>query len=1304
MHLLCFYLSCFFNCSLLLIFLHNNYFNSPNYFFYDCIKDYDLFEKQFVCYSNISCCIKGFIFLFLMFYIFSKSKHELFSFAQMCFSFLSNIWIFFFGKKTRLTWKTLFETSSKVFWVFFYISIVITFTNMINIANISHTSKNQTLISFVTKGNNSCLQQDHFNDQKKTLKDVFLNYKMTGGIYYLDEQHENQKVQRIIQTRQFIRHPKVKYENDEVTIILCLILLILIRSGIALCTKSIFFIFYLGIAKIAFRKISLDTQPSENLKLCRNHDFFTIESNQIIDKIIAYDQYTTFITISLTKLNSNKRSTFFWLLLLLSWDIEQNPGPLYSDHFQNKKGLHFVHININSLLPKIDELRHFAKSNNIAVLGITESKLDPSVSDSEIQIEGYELLRCDRNRHGGGVACFICKKLCFNIKNVFPENIENIFVDILLPKTKPFTVGILYRPPTQHDFVQVISSNLDNLSPETNDIYILGDLNINTFYNGKNLFDKNINHTNENITFSPMLKQYRELCVTFSLKQIINLPTRITSNSISLIDHILTNASNMISGSGVIDIGISDHQMIYCTRKMIRSKYDIHKNIKCRSFKNYDATNFVDMLRLSDFPNYETYTDINHAYSDFISKLTLSIDQIARTIVRRLKNMSEDWFDSEIFNAIRIRNKYLKKFKKTRLVKNEEEFKEKQTIVRNLVNFKKKSYFENKLKMNIGKPKELWKTLKNLGLPHNSTSNANICLINNEKTSFNAKDNANLFKDFFSNLANNLFLKLPEAPKRFGKESLSLYYDKFNLHSKNFNFCSVSKEPVLKIIQNLDLSKASGIDTISVRFIKDGANVLAVPISQLFNLSIKTSSFPDDCKISKLKPLYKKGSKTDPKNYRPISLLPIVSKIIEKLVHDQAQNYLSENNVLYDCQSGFRKNYSTNYCLAYLNDKISKGFDQRLYTGMILIDLQKAFDTINHLLLLEKMAFLGFSEKTIKWFKSYLTDRKFIVYVNEATSDPGPLSCGVPQGSILGPLLFLLYVNDMPQATKSELLLYADDSCILFQHKDVNTIQTQLNEDFSNLCDWFVDNKLSIHFGEEKTKSILFASKWKVKKTSKLEISYKSINIKQHSKVTYLGCIIDETLSGESMALNVINKISSKIKFLYRKNRFLTPDLRRLLCNSLIQPHFDYACSSWYPFLTQNLKNKIQIMQNKCIRFCLKLDSMSHIGKNELEKINWLNTYDRYRQNLCTIVFNSLHGKCPLYISEIFDVVQQGNRNTRFSYLKIRQPFRKTNMGQKSISYTCPGEWNKLPNNLKSCQNANTFKHQIKKLFLNLLR
>ena len=194
----------------------------------------------------------------------------------------------------------------------------------------------------------------------------------------------------------------------------------------------------------------------------------------------------------------------------------------------------------------------------------------------------------------------------------------------------------------------------------------------------------------------------------------------------------------------------------------------------------------------------------------------------------------------------------------------------------------------------------------------------------------------------------------------------------------------------------------------------------------------------------------------------------------------------------------------------------------------------------------------------------------------------------------------------MPQAVKSNLFLYADDSCLVFQGKDVIEIEKRLNEDFTNICEWFADNRLSIHFSEVKTKSILFASKRKIKRFPKLKIKYKNRQIKQHSKVTYLGCILDETMSGESMALKVINKINSRLKFLHRKNKFLTPALRRSLCNALNQPHFGYAFSAWYPNLTQKMKNKTLVTQNKCIWYCLQLDKMIHISKNEFETLNWL--------------------------------------------------------------------------------------------------
>ena len=200
---------------------------------------------------------------------------------------------------------------------------------------------------------------------------------------------------------------------------------------------------------------------------------------------------------------------------------------------------------------------------------------------------------------------------------------------------------------------------------------------------------------------------------------------------------------------------------------------------------------------------------------------------------------------------------------------------------------------------------------------------------------------------------------------------------------------------------------------------------------------------------------------------------------------------------------------------------------------------------------MKKLSAIGFSNHTIGWFNLYLSNRLFRVNLGNCYSDPSNITCGVPQGSILGPLLFLIYVNDMPQAVKSNLFLYADDSCLIFQGKDVIEIEKQLNGDFTNICEWFVDNRLGIHFGEDKTKSILFASKRKINKVPKLKINYKNIQIKQHSKVTYIGCILDQTMLGGSMALKLINKINSRLKFLHRKNKFLTPALRRLLCNAL---------------------------------------------------------------------------------------------------------------------------------------------------------
>ena len=266
---------------------------------------------------------------------------------------------------------------------------------------------------------------------------------------------------------------------------------------------------------------------------------------------------------------------------------------------------------------------------------------------------------------------------------------------------------------------------------------------------------------------------------------------------------------------------------------------------------------------------------------------------------------------------------------------------------------------------------------------------------------------------------------------------------------------------------------------------------------------------------------------------------------------------------------------------------------------------------------------------------------------------------------------------------KCSLFLHADDTCLVCQHKDTNEIEKQLNKDFESICDWFVQTKLSIYFGNDKTKSILFASKFKIKKVRKLNIKYGNIQLKQHSKVKYLGCMLDETMSGETMALSVINKVNNTLKFLYQKNRFLTPTMRRLLCNALIQPHFDYTCSAWYPNLTKKLKNIIQTSQNKCIRFCLQLDEMTHISHKELGTLNWLPVTERFNQCINSIVFKYVNDQCPNYLNEVFQTAPENNIQTRGSFLKLKCPFCKTNAGQMALSYIGPTIWSKTPDMLK---------------------
>ena len=273
--------------------------------------------------------------------------------------------------------------------------------------------------------------------------------------------------------------------------------------------------------------------------------------------------------------------------------------------------------------------------------------------------------------------------------------------------------------------------------------------------------------------------------------------------------------------------------------------------------------------------------------------------------------------------------------------------------------------------------------------------------------------------------------------------------------------------------------------------------------------------------------------------------------------------------------------------------------------------------------------------------------------VGKELSASGKLICSVRQGSILGPFLFLLHINDMSMAVNCKLLLYADGTCFLFMGKDTKETEDKLNRDFSSLCERLVDNKLTIHFAEEKTKSILFGNKRHLKRSNNLHIRYGDIKMKQHHKVTYLECILDNNLLGEYRAIKVLGLINKRLKFLYRKQHFLGTPLRRLLCDALIQPHYDYACSAWYPNLNKRLVKKIQTPRNKCIlsetrKTELMLESTSSQKSIGCQQWKILNN---------AFVPSSLNSS-PEYVFELYKPFHHGH-NTRMSKLQTTLAIQK---------------------------------------------
>lgn len=478
-------------------------------------------------------------------------------------------------------------------------------------------------------------------------------------------------------------------------------------------------------------------------------------------------------------------------------------------------------------------------------------------------------------------------------------------------------------------------------------------------------------------------------------------------------------------------------------------------------------------------------------------------------------------------------------------------------------------------------------------------------------------------------------------------------------------------------------------------------------ITALINHSLVTSVFPEAWKSALVTPLPKKSSVTQFQDLRPVSILPCMSKILERVVHMQLSSYMEENDILPVRQSGFRKSHSTATALLDITDNIVTAQDRGMGTIMVLLDYSRAFDAINIPLLLSKMAYYGFGASTISWFTSYLSGRSQKVKLVQSDggcmfSVTSPVTRGVPQGSILGPLLFTLYTADIVTVIRHcQYHMYADDTQIYlsFHPKDTALAVDKINQDLVNITSWSESNTLVLN--PNKTKLIIFGTPEQIRKVASCNPVVKIMNeqVERVSEARNLGVLMDESLRFEKHVLEVVKTCFYRLKILYRIRNYLSVDLRIRLCDALILSKMSYADLVYGPRLLARTEKMVQRIQNACARFCFKIPPRTHVTPF-LNAAGILRMTLRREHHLATLLFETIKTGRPIYLFEKLDWRGSNSRPCRTVSWQLRVPSHGSAAFRGSFKYSATKCWNNLPPPLRQLKSKHCFKLQHKKYLL----
>ena len=467
-------------------------------------------------------------------------------------------------------------------------------------------------------------------------------------------------------------------------------------------------------------------------------------------------------------------------------------------------------------------------------------------------------------------------------------------------------------------------------------------------------------------------------------------------------------------------------------------------------------------------------------------------------------------------------------------------------------------------------------------------------------------------------------------------------------------------------------------------------------------ISLCSSQVPIDWKRALVTPVYKgKGSKADPSNYRPISIVSVVGKIFEISIKQQLVDFFNSSGIISDNQSAYLRGRSTQTALHTIIEEMGQNIDNEQVNALCAIDLSKCFDSISHDILLYKLKFYGFTDSTVNWFRSYLTDRMQQVKVGSVISNELSVKMGVPQGSVLGPLLFLLYVNDFPSAFKdSTCIMYADDTTLICCKETVCEAAFQLQKSLDIAHKWLNDNRLIINT----TKSSVMLVGSKTVEHDNISLNLDRILLPQVTEQKILGVLIDSKLNWKPHIETLERSLSSKLGLLHRVSYFLPVSKLQLICNAIIQSRFDYGITLWGSCCKTYLCT-LQRMQNRCARIVSKNFDFNVSVSLLIKNLGWMNIHNRFLYFVGIIMFKYVNSLLPANLANMFNLVRNTHHySTRSSSSNdIALPLPRTQMFKRMLLFNGPKVWNSIPDNIRSSTNLVCFKAMYKTYLLQTL-